>query len=157
MCGVCVNTCFCKPNQKTITREQHSAKLGNVLTPIRLGNRRTNDITPNCATITKTNMADIYTDARAHNHDSGKCIRLLFMEYLNCTCAETFEYGQCSFMSWCPPLHVWYHRKGLNKLNLVKMAQVQFTWQSSMCATLIDIGHELTALRHFHYFEDWWI
>ena len=57
-------------------------------------NRRNNDVTPIYAPITKTNMADIYTDARAHSPNSGNCICVLFMEHLNCTWAEKYEFGR---------------------------------------------------------------
>ena len=77
MCVVCIDTCSYKANRKNITREEHSAKVVNVLlTSARLRNRRNNDVTPNCAAITKTNMADIYTDAHVNFPDSGNCIRL---------------------------------------------------------------------------------
>ena len=73
MCFVCINTCSYKPNRKNITQEQLSAKLRNVLlTPARFGNRRNNDITPNCTTKNKTNMADIYTGAHAHSPSQWK-------------------------------------------------------------------------------------
>ena len=89
MCSVCVDTCSRIPNGKNITLEQHSAKLGYVfLTPALKGNRRNNDVTPICATVTTTNMANIYKDAHAHYLDSGKYICLLFMEHFHCTCAE---------------------------------------------------------------------
>ena len=55
MCGVCVDTCSCKPNEN-MSREQHSAKLRNVLlTPV-LWNRRNNDVIHICTTITTTNL-----------------------------------------------------------------------------------------------------
>ena len=55
---------------------------------------RNNDVTPNCATITTTNVADIYTDAHAHFPNNGNCIWLLVMEHMDSACSE-----KCSWTS----------------------------------------------------------
>ena len=88
MCGVCVavhvpvtgmaRTCLWNNTQNSDVFFSHQPCCGT---------EGTSDIILICTTVTTTNMADIYQDAHAHYPDSGNCIRVLFMEHLNCTCS----------------------------------------------------------------------
>ena len=90
MCGFCVSVDVLVNRMRRTCPRNNTRQYSEMFfshQPCR-GTEGTNDVIPICATITITNMGDIYKEACMHYPDSGNCIRVLFMEHLYCTCSE---------------------------------------------------------------------